>query len=114
MSTWHDNDLLLEALLFLLSCIWPDEYAEETMGSTIAISIGNPAYAEEIRSAPGDPRAFTQRVWIMRRHLITIACSRTQQNFIADNAITIGSKGHQTGFAIIVLSVGFGSTPAVD
>ncbi len=62
MTTWHDDEPLSEAICFLLRTAWPDEYAEDTTNSSIAISIGSGIYAEEMRSAFKDPRAFSSLI----------------------------------------------------
>ena len=62
MTTWHSKEHLSEAIWFLLNTTWPDKFAEETLGATVAISIGSNDYAEEIRSALKDPRAFSKKV----------------------------------------------------
>ena len=60
MTTWHSEESLSEAIWFLLNSTWPDTYAEKTLGSTIAISVGNSSFAKEIRNAFSDPVKFNQ------------------------------------------------------
>jgi hypothetical protein len=58
MTTWHAGQPLGEALLFLLCAAWPDAAYEETTGCALAVSIGSPAIAAEIREALAHPDSF--------------------------------------------------------
>jgi hypothetical protein len=50
MTTSHPDDSLEEALEFLSRCAWPDEDYLSKTASTVAIAIGNAAWAQEMRS----------------------------------------------------------------
>jgi hypothetical protein len=58
MTTWHSEEPLTEALLFVLISAWPDAPYEEGCAATLAIAIGSPVWAAEIRTAFADPRRF--------------------------------------------------------
>ncbi len=48
MTTWHSNNSLDEALWFLVNDARPDDGYADTTGSVLAISIGSPAWDEQI------------------------------------------------------------------
>jgi hypothetical protein len=50
MTTSHPDDSLDEALEFLSKSAWPDEDYLSKTSSTVAIAIGNAAWAEEMRT----------------------------------------------------------------
>ena len=57
MTTWHEKDPLDEALWFLLSCAWPTD-DKLTSCSTIAITIGNQSWANEVNNHLEDIEKF--------------------------------------------------------
>jgi hypothetical protein len=62
MTTWHAHDGLADALWFALFNTYPDDAFMGTCGSVIAISIGAPERAVEMRNAMADPGGFSGRV----------------------------------------------------
>ena len=62
ITAWHSDEPLYEAIWFFLCCTLPDEYAQESLTSAVAISVGNSDYSSQFRSALKDPRAFVARV----------------------------------------------------
>jgi hypothetical protein len=50
MTTWHTQESLDEALWFFVSDTHPDDEYSSTCGCGVAISIGNTAWAEHIRT----------------------------------------------------------------
>ena len=58
MTTWHQDEPLSEALLFVLMSTWPDAPYEEGCAATLGIAIGSPLWAAEIRKAFADPKRF--------------------------------------------------------
>lgn len=58
MTTWHADEPLEEALLFLLCSAWPDPAFEDSTGCTVAVSVGDEEIAEQIRLALSQPRDF--------------------------------------------------------
>jgi hypothetical protein len=58
MTTWHSEEPLAEAILFALMSAWPDAPYEEGCAATLAIAIGSPLWAAEIRNAFADSRRF--------------------------------------------------------
>ncbi|MEM7353891.1 MAG: hypothetical protein AAF657_24030, partial [Acidobacteriota bacterium] len=58
MTTWHSDKPLADAIFFALLCSAPDEVYSAGCDSTIGISIGSAAWAEEIRAAFENPQAF--------------------------------------------------------
>lgn len=63
MTTWHDDDPLAEAIWFALYNAFPiDTYFDECR-SVIAICIGFPKWAAEVRSAFADPKRFSDELF---------------------------------------------------
>jgi hypothetical protein len=62
MTTWHEEDSLDEALWFFVSCAYPDDGYQDTTKSALAISIGTPAWDEQIRSRLADVGAFARDI----------------------------------------------------
>jgi len=62
MTTWHDDESLEEAAWFALNVAFPDDRYFDDCRAVVALSIGDPAYAEGIRAAFADPRALVKRV----------------------------------------------------
>jgi hypothetical protein len=62
ITTWHSDESLAEALWFLTFTASPDDAYLETCLATVAISIGSPERAEEIRGAFGNLAAFNASV----------------------------------------------------
>lgn len=62
MTTAHSDEPLSEAIWFVLNNSWPDAAYEAECGSTLAIAIAAPRWADEIRAAFRDPRGFSSRV----------------------------------------------------
>src|SRR2546425_12625281 len=60
MTTWHDDESLVETLGFVLTAAVPDEEYEHECGSTLGISIGSSEWAAEIREAFSRPRDFVR------------------------------------------------------
>ena len=58
MTTSHATEPLSEALEFLLTSAWPHEHYEETLSSSLVISVGNDRWADEIQPALRDPKKF--------------------------------------------------------
>jgi hypothetical protein len=58
MTTWHDNEPLDETIEFFLNNTNPDPYYEETLKSSLAISIGSAEWASIIRKALENPTKF--------------------------------------------------------
>jgi hypothetical protein len=58
MTTWHDGECLADALWFFLVNAWPDEHYQRSTQAALAISVGSPAWAEEIGKALAHPREF--------------------------------------------------------
>jgi len=61
MTTWHGDESLGEALFYFLRVTWPDERYEATTRAGIAIVVGQPDWAAEVRKAFQDPDEFTSR-----------------------------------------------------
>lgn len=59
MTSWHEDESLEDALWFFLNESTPDTHFEETLGSSLAISIGAPESAAKIRAALERPREFS-------------------------------------------------------
>ncbi|MEW6746514.1 MAG: hypothetical protein AB1486_27560 [Planctomycetota bacterium] len=62
MTTWHDGKPLSSVIWYFLNSCWPDERLSDGCDAALAIVIGNPAWAREIRSAFADARAFSKQV----------------------------------------------------
>lgn len=60
-TTWHDDEPLEEAIYCFLECD-PDWNYDDDCTAAVAISVGNLQYAESIRCALEDPRAFKERI----------------------------------------------------
>ncbi len=58
MTTWHDNEPLDEVIEFFLNLTDPHPYYEETLKSSIAISIGSAEWFSIIRNALKNPMKF--------------------------------------------------------
>jgi hypothetical protein len=63
MSSWHENETLRAALWFVLFCSTPDDEYFDGCKATVAISIGSPEWAMEMRTAFADPEGFSDR-WL--------------------------------------------------
>lgn len=61
MSTWHEGESLAEALWFAWFNACPDEAFAEDCRAGVAISVGSPVWAAEIRRAMSDPESFARR-----------------------------------------------------
>lgn len=61
MSTWHADQLLSEAVRFLLFSTQPDEAYVDECRSAVGIALGGPAWAAEMREAFSDPDGFRTR-----------------------------------------------------
>ncbi len=61
MTTWHEEEALSEALFFFLVASLPDPYYLDSTRAALAISIGSPAWANEIGAALDQPKAFLRR-----------------------------------------------------
>jgi hypothetical protein len=59
LTSWHKDESLAEAIWFVLYCTCPDEKFLDEYRSTVAISIGSPKWAAEIRAAFTDPKKFS-------------------------------------------------------
>lgn len=59
MSTWHEGESLAEALRFACFDACPDDAFAEDCRAVVAISVGSPAWAAEIRRAMSDPERFS-------------------------------------------------------
>ncbi len=57
-STWHADELLTEALFFLLRMAWPDPAYQASCNSILAISIGNSDIDNTIIEALSKPEHF--------------------------------------------------------
>lgn len=55
MTTWHDNDTLLDALWFFAANSLPDEKYFDTCKAGLAISIGNPEWDAQIIDGLKEP-----------------------------------------------------------
>jgi hypothetical protein len=62
MTTAHPDEPLAEAIWFALFCAWPGGGYEAGCDSVLAIAIGQPAWATEIREAFRDPRGLEGRL----------------------------------------------------
>jgi hypothetical protein len=62
MTTWHEEDSLDEALWFLVSRAFPDDGYQNTSRSALAISIGYPAWDEQIRRRLADVAALARDI----------------------------------------------------
>jgi hypothetical protein len=62
MTTWHEDETLEQALWFFLVCTGPAQPYDESTQAALAISIGSSAWAETIRSALSDSKAFFDTV----------------------------------------------------
>lgn len=60
MTTWHDDEPLSEAILFVLMSAVPEEAHIDDCRATVAIAIGSEQWAAEIRSAFAQPSAFVR------------------------------------------------------
>jgi hypothetical protein len=60
MTTWHDEDTLAEAIWFVLRCTLPEADYQTGCNSTLAISIGNSGWHDEICRAFSDPEGFSR------------------------------------------------------
>lgn len=61
MTTWHDAEPLRDALYFFMVSSWPDEHYQDSTRVALAISVGSPAWAEEISEAFDYPQEFVKR-----------------------------------------------------
>lgn len=61
MTTWHAGPPLAEAIWDVLFCSIPDEAYAEGCGCTLAVTIGSPAWAADVRAAFTDPIGFSSR-----------------------------------------------------
>lgn len=62
LTTAHANESLSEALWFLLNCACPDDVYFDGCRAAMAVSIGSPTWAAELRGALSDPGGFSARV----------------------------------------------------
>jgi hypothetical protein len=62
MTTWHAHEAVSEALWQFLFASWPDDEFFDTCGSALAIVVGSPSIAEEVRAALRNPAAFNREV----------------------------------------------------
>jgi hypothetical protein len=62
MTTWHSDESLEEAILYVLFNSAPDDAYWEGCNSTLGVAIGSTSWAAEIRAAFADPRAFSARL----------------------------------------------------
>lgn len=62
MTSWHDSELLEDALWFFLVNTCPDQYYEDTTLVALAISVGERGWHAEICSALDNPVEFVRRV----------------------------------------------------
>ncbi len=62
MSTWHEKESLAETLWFMLFNTYPDAAFFDECRSAVGISVGSPDWANEIRTAMANPRAFNMRL----------------------------------------------------
>ncbi|TXT35524.1 MAG: hypothetical protein FD138_1321 [Planctomycetota bacterium] len=60
MTTWHDDEPLVNAIWFALFCAWPIDAFFEECRSVVAICIGCPQFAAEVKSAFADPKLFKE------------------------------------------------------
>ena len=67
MTTWHDGEPLAEAVYFALNTTRPDGRYAEGCTSAVAVCIGNPVWADAVRSAFADPRGFSKRILRVRQ-----------------------------------------------
>jgi hypothetical protein len=62
ITTWHSEESLADATWFLLFTAHPDDAYFSTCTSSLAITVGAPARADEIHRAFLDPEAFSAEV----------------------------------------------------
>ena len=62
MTTWHDDDSLAEAIWFALYTALPGDAYFDECRSVIAICIGCPQWAAEVRSAFSDSKRFSEEL----------------------------------------------------
>lgn len=62
MTTWHSDDSLDEALWFFVFNAHPDDGYFDATRSALAISIGNPAWDEQIRKRLADLHSLNRDV----------------------------------------------------
>ena len=61
MTTWHSSERLRDALWFLLVNSQPDDHYQDSTHAALAIAVGSPPWAAEIREALDHPRDFVKR-----------------------------------------------------
>lgn len=62
LSEWHEDEPLAEALRFSLATASPAHDFEDSCRATLAVSVGNPDWAEKIRKWLKDPDALEDAV----------------------------------------------------
>ena len=50
MASWHEHEPLAEAVWFFLNNTCPDDAVFDTCGSALAVVVGHPSWAAEVRS----------------------------------------------------------------
>jgi hypothetical protein len=58
LSEWHDGEPLSAALLYAVSTAWPAAAYEETCKATLAVVVGDPDAAEQVRGWMKDPSSL--------------------------------------------------------
>ena len=61
MTTWHDDEPLAEAILFVLISALPDEPYAAGCNATLGLVIGSPVWTAEVRKAFAKPSAFIKQ-----------------------------------------------------
>ena len=61
MTTYHESEPLREALWFFLVNSFPDDQYPDSTPAALAIAVGYPPWAAEIREALDRPREFVKR-----------------------------------------------------
>jgi hypothetical protein len=59
MTTWHSKDSLPDVIWFALFTAWPDDAFADGCRSVVAVSVGSPAWAAELRTAFTAPGEFS-------------------------------------------------------
>ncbi len=62
LSEWHEDEPLAEALRFAVGSASPAMEYERTCKATLAVSVGNPGWAEQIRGWMADPGSLERAV----------------------------------------------------
>jgi len=62
MTTWHEDEDLDEALYDAVFVSWPHDRYEEKCDAVLAVTVGSPAWASQVRTRLGDSDALQEDV----------------------------------------------------